>query len=521
MKQSASLKSSEQQFFDQLYQRIAPNGMLMSLHELLPYACQQYENRTVLLCQESTLTYGQLGAWADQVAYVLKNKQIEAQDRVILLCENSLAFYAYYFGILQTGAVVVPVNTFLSTSELEHIVHDAQPKLIVSSQALFSKFDGISAAQLLLLNGDKECIYNPEKSVTKQEAIKTDPNAMAVLLYTSGTTGVPKGVMLSSKNCLINAIQGIARLGIASTERVFGVLPLFHSFAQNTCIWSTLLMGCAVIIVPKIDRKEIIKGLAHEPTIFLGVPALFGLLCLLKTVDLSTVKYFVCGGDALPDKIRMGFELIYQRKLCCGYGMTETSPVIAAYLLDGTIRANTVGRPLIGVECIIKDEQDNQLPIYHSGQIWVRGDMVMLGYYNAPEVTAEIMHDGWLATGDLGYYDDEGRLVITGRSKDLIVNKGIKIYPAEVENVIMSHPNVVQVAVIGVDDGAPDQQIPIAYVQVKKADENMVDQLRDLCTINLAAYKIPRQFIVSDQPLALTATGKVDKKILRAQHAKK
>lgn len=500
---------------------IAPGGKLMSLHDLLPFVCERYENRVALLCQESSLTYGQLGAWAEHVAQVLKNKQVKPDDRIILICENSIAFYAYYFGILHCGAVVIPMNTFLSAGELEHIVHDSQPKLIVSSQAQLSKFEGNAAAQALIINADTELAYAEKKSVSKLPSLSIDPEKMAVLLYTSGTTGVPKGVMLSSKNCLINTIQGIARLGFASIERIFGVLPLFHSFAQNTCMWGSLLMGCAVIIVPKIDRREIIKGLAHKPTIFLGVPALFGLLCLLKTADLSSVKYFVCGGDALPDKIRMGFELIYQRKLCCGYGMTETSPVIAAYLQDNTVQANTVGKPLVGVECVIKDDKGNQSPTFQAGDIWVRGAMVMLGYYNAPEATAEIMNNGWLLTGDLGYFDDEGRLVITGRSKDLIVNKGIKIYPAEVENVIMNHPNVVQVAVIGVTDGAPDEQIPIAYVQIKKADETMVEQLRDLCTINLAAYKVPRQFIVTTEPFALTATGKVDKKILYAQHEKK
>ena len=181
-------------------------------------------------------------------------------------------------------------------------------------------------------------------------------------------------------------------------------------------------------------------GLHYKPTIFVGVPALFGVLCLLKTAPLDSISYFFSGGDALPDKIRAAFSLVYRRKICSGYGTTEASPVVSVDMEDVAEPTSCTGKPLVGVECAIKDETWNTLPANEIGQLWLKGDTIMLGYYNAPEINKEAFKDGWFATGDLAYFDDNHKLVITGRIKDLIVNKGIKIYPQEVENVILLSP---------------------------------------------------------------------------------
>jgi long-chain acyl-CoA synthetase len=321
--------------------------------------------------------------------------------------------------------------------------------------------------------------------------------------------------MLSSRNIMTSIGQGLARFRwLVEGERIFGPLPLFHSFAQNTCVWSGLYAGCTVILIPKIERKYILEGLAQRPTIFLGVPALYGLLCLLKTAPLESVRAFVCGGDALPDKIRSAFALVYQRKLFNGYGLTETSPTIAIDLDDTTEPTNNVGQPVVGLECAVRDDHGTDLPHGAIGQLWVRGDNVMLGYYNAPEMTQSVIKDGWFATGDLVYLDPKGKIVISGRSKDLIINKGINIYPQEIENVILLHPNVIRAGVIGKVDEAVGE-IPIAFVQIREKDEEMAKSLKELCLKNLAAYKVPRQFICSVDPLPITATGKVDKKVLK------
>ena len=341
-----------------------------------------------------------------------------------------------------------------------------------------------------------------------------DPDEMAVLLYTSGTTGLPKGVMLSSKNIMTNVLQGLSRLKVWGNERVLGVLPLFHSFAQNACVWTPLFAGVTVILVPKIDRRYILEGLQQRPTMFLGVPALYGLLCLMKAAPIEGIKYFVSGGDALPDRIRAAFGLIYHRKIISGYGLTETSPLISVSLDDETVPTSNVGLPAYGVDVSIRDEQGKELSQGAIGQLWVKGDNIMLGYYNAPEMTAKVMKNGWFDTGDLAYLDKKGRIVISGRIKDLIINKGLNIYPQEIENVIQGYSNVLRVGVIGKRVNA-EGEIPIAFVQLIKKEEDIEDKLKKLCASHLAAYKIPKQFICSTEELPLTTTGKVDKKVLR------
>jgi len=294
------------------------------------------------------------------------------------------------------------------------------------------------------------------------------------------------------------------------------VLPLFHSFAQNSCVWAVMLMCCTAIVVPHIERRAMREGLKHKPTVFLGVPALYGVLCLMGNASLSSVKYFFSGGDVLPDKIRAAFGLVYRRKLCSGYGLTETSPVVTVGMDDVVEATDTVGKPLIGIEVVIKDEDWNMLEHGRVGEIWVKGENVMLGYYRAPELTREVLHDGWFQTGDLGYFDPKGKLVISGRLKDLIIHKGLNIYPQEIENIILTDSNVLMAGVIGMADDISGE-VPIAYVQLKAEEPDSEKKLRALCIQHLASYKVPRQFICSTRRLPVTATGKVDKKVLRAE----
>ena len=505
----------EPQLFKRLYTELVPDGKPISLSQLVPRAARIYPERIALIYQDRMLTYQEFYAKVLQLVEVLKERGVQPRDRVLLLFENSFEFYISYFAIAHLGATVAPLNVFLHSHELKHIIGDAQPKLMIISDELYTKMDADAMNWPPLLR--QEELYQYHEKIEQSDPYVLDPDEMAILLYTSGTTGLPKGVMLSSRNCIANSIGGIARLGLDNYERVIAALPLFHSFAQNTCVWGPLIMGCCVIIVRKIERSTLLEGIRHRPTIFLGVPALYGLLCLFKTVDLSSVKFFISGGDALPDKIRSAFALLYNRRICSGYGMTETSPVISALIDDIAVPTDTVGKPLQGVNVVVRNEHGATRPLYSIGEIWVNGDNVMLGYYNAPEKTKETIIEGWLTTGDLGYFDSEGRLVVTGRSKDLIINKGIKVYPQEIENVLLMHPEVLRAAVIGVAQ-ANVGQVPIAYVQLRSENNACVTELKALCDNHLAPYKVPRTFICSPQPLPLTATGKVDKKQLRARN---
>lgn len=509
-------KGVELQHFNEYMQEVSVNGSLLPMGGILQRSAKKFPQGIALICRDRNISYHDLYYRALRFSKVLQERGLKPRDRVLLLIENSIEFYVAYYGIVQLGAVVAPLNVFLQEREVSHIMADAKPALIVTSTMFAHLFVGDNIPPILTQELMDFASPIPE-TFDDIDVVALEADEMAALMYTSGTTGFPKGVMLSTRNIMTSIGQGLARFRwLAEGERVFGPLPLFHSFAQNTCVWAGIFAGCTIILVPKIERKYILEGLAQQPTIFLGVPALYGLLCLLKTAPLESVKIFVSGGDALPDKIRSAFALVYQRKMCNGYGLTETSPTISVDLEDVIEPTNNVGNPVVGVECAIRDEQNNDLPRGAIGQLWVRGDNVMLGYYNAPEVTEAVIKDGWFATGDLAYIDQKGKIVISGRSKDLIIHKGINIYPQEIENVILLHSNVMRVGVIGkVDDGSGE--IPIAFVQLREKDESIVMSLKELCLKNLAAYKVPRQFICSVDPLPITATGKVDKKVLRAR----
>ena len=511
----------EEEIYKELYHALIEQEHVDYLGSILQYAAKLHAKEVALICQDTSMTYRELYYHACQVSILLKERGIKPQDRVLLLMENSIAFYVAYFGILQIGAVVVPLNTFLHEKELVHIIADAKPTFFICSSRRKDKLREFTA-DLPPTIDEQELKLDAQvpEQLPSFEVTKLSFDSMVALLYTSGTTGFPKGVMLSSRNILTNVIQVIARFGMIRQERILAVLPLFHSLAQNVCVWCSIMMGCTVIIVPKIDRRALLTGLAHKPTVFIGVPALFGVLCLLKTAPLETISYFVSGGDALPDKIRAAFSLVYRRRICSGYGTTEASPVVSVDMEDVTEPTSCTGKPVVDLQCEIKDEDWHALPANTIGQLWLKGDTIMLGYYNAPEINKECFKDGWFATGDLAYFDDNHKLVITGRIKDLIVNKGIKIYPQEVENVILLSPHVQAVGVIGQDD--PDVgQFPVAYVTVKQMQPGIENSLKNLCMQHLALYKVPKQFICSTQLLATTATGKVDKKALRKIHSEK
>jgi long-chain acyl-CoA synthetase len=305
-------------------------------------------------------------------------------------------------------------------------------------------------------------------------------------------------------------------LGMSTNERFFCVLPLFHVFAQNTCLWLPVMIGSSVIIVQRIDRSLIMSGLRKKPTIFFGMPALYGLLCLMKTAPLDSIKIFVSGADMLPAKISSLFSIVYGRKICPGYGLSEAAPVVAVNHENQCASTIEVGYPVAAMECQIRDDEGRPLGAHTIGTLWLKGDNVMMGYYKAPHLTDQVVQDGWLNTGDVASIDNEGRLSIHGRTKDVIIHKGFNIYPAEVENVLLMHPAIIKAAVIGFEEQTTGQ-VPVAFVACKSPKPALEHELRALCKHNLAPYKIPRTFVCLED-LPINATGKVDKKQLRARH---
>lgn len=538
LKSRLSLKSNQSQeleLFNKISSLVKANNEFISVSELLPRAAKLYPADTALIYKNRSLSYADFFFRAAILAEKLKDSGVKPSDRVILYFENSIEFFVGYFAIWHLGAIAVPLNVFLHQRELALIFKDSQPTAIITSSALEANIYKLNSScpeiELPAIFSEKDMDFLTPLPAVLNDILETykpakfEIDKLCLLLYTSGTTGVPKGVMLSSRNILTNTSQCLARLcvhvkakNLLYQEKFFAALPLFHVFAQNTCIWVPVICGGAIVIVPKIDRKEIFEALAEKPTIFFGVPALYGLLSLFKTASLDKIKFFVSGGDALPDKIRSAFAMIYGRKICSGYGLTEASPVVAVNMENQDRKTMVVGRPLAGIKCEIRSPEGKVLKNGEVGELCISGDNVMLGYYKSLELTSEVLENGWLHTGDLATIDEEGNISIVGRSKDLIIHKGFNIYPQEVENILMSHPAVFKAAVIGRDD-ATSGQVPVAFVALKaKEDKNIEKKLRDFCTDHLATYKIPRKFICLDD-LPMNQGGKIDKRRLINEHS--
>jgi long-chain acyl-CoA synthetase len=503
----------EKKVFGQMLSSMTDEGREPFAGWFLSRSASLYPEKAAIICESGAISYRDLYQRVCAVSGYLKSNGVCTGDRVCLLIDNDPFFFIAYYAAWQLGAITVPLNIFLARGELEHIVHDAQPCCIITTQQKESLACALKRQESCFVVTPDTVWSGNSEPVSYQRQTGIASGDLAVLLYTSGTTGFPKGVMLSSKNIVTNCAQAFARIGDVGKERIFCLLPLFHAFSQMVTVWMGIFYGATIILVSKIDRRAITKSLVHQPTIFLGIPPLYGLLCMIPGVSFDRVKYFISGADALPEKIRAMFGLIYRRKICNGYGLTECSPVVALDISNNRDHTNTVGYPLVGIEYRICDDQGNVVAKNTIGTLFLSGDNVMMGYYHDKHATDAVLRDAWLDTGDLAYEDDHGKLVIMGRIKDVIKHKGINIYPQEIENVLMLHSSVVRCAVIGVDDAAG--QTLVAYLQVRSDDQGLQKSLHALCSQKLASYKIPRQFICTTKELPLTSTGKVDKKALR------
>ncbi len=511
-----SIDIKESAVYESLRREWLDAGHLRGVNHLLPRAVAAYADRQALISPERTLTYKQLWYYSLVVADWLIARGVTPGARVALYIPNSCEFYCAYFAAWHVGAIVVPLNIYLHAREIAAILADATPAVMITVSSMRVQHD---AATIVLDQYLWGFVYDDKDLMTRQSRL---PLAMrsaqetAVILYTSGSTGMPKGVMLSGNNVLTNALQVRARfertVGSGTRERFLAVLPLFHAFSQNASMWFPVMIGATIITVPKIDRRALLQGLEQKPTVFFGFPALFGLLVMMRTAPLNSIKLFVSGADALPDKIRMAFSLMYGRKICSGYGLTEASPVVAVDGDGEDTPTNMVGRPVMGMQCQVRDDTLNPVPYGTVGTLWICGDNVMQGYYRDAALTASVMHDGWLNTGDLAVVEPDGSLVIVGRSKDLIINKGFNIYPQEVENVLLRHPAIIKAAVIAQEEDGG--QVPVAYVAVRDGVKVLPAEITAFCRDNLAAYKVPR-VVTCLADLPMTATGKVDKKTLK------
>lgn len=465
---------------------------------------------------------------SDALAAALAGRGVAKGDRVGLCCMNGAGFVIAYFGIIKAGATVVPINLLVSRDEMAFILEDAGAKgllhhAVFAEQAAFLQTSVSCLMFSLVIDEDPT---GPWQAMLEMDAappgIEFDSEEdLAAILYTSGTTGKPKGAMLTHGNLLANtASVRQAMQWRPGGDTVLVVLPMFHAFAATVGLLTPLLHGCAIAPLPRFE-PELVARTIHETraTIFLGVPSMFSLLLRLKSeraVWLESLRFCISGGAALPVDVLRRFETLFGKKIYEGDGPTECSPVTCVNPVGGLSKPGTVGLPIPGVEMrIVGEEGVAPLPLGEVGEIAVRGPNVMKGYWKQPEATAEVFRDGWFLTGDLGTADEDGYFAIVDRKKDLIIVNGMNVYPRMIEEVLYRFPPIKEAAVVG-EPNDLHGEIPVAYVALDVPDAADEAAIRAHCRDNLGHFQVPRKIFILPE-LPKTATGKLLKRELRKQ----
>ena len=460
-------------------------------------------------------TYAQLHDMTVSLADVLRQQGIIQGMRVAIRMPNSLEFYFWYHAVQAVGAVAVLIPALLHAKEVTKIFAQCSPNLVIS--------DASDCAELLQNCGlVGVAVLNPmvlpAPSLEKHTILDDSPGRScddpAVILYTGGSTGDPRGIVLSARNILTNAFQSYVRVLMVGLDRekFIGALPLAHSFGHMTGLWLPLVSGSAVFVMSSVSRVGLKTAFnTFSPTIFFGVPALFGALCMTRGICLNSVKMFVSGGDFLSVTIRDSFTMLFGRYICSGYGLSEASPVVGLNISPGASSLATISPLLAGISYkIISDVPGSNA----SGELWIKGDNVMKGYFLAEgENGLGVSSDGWLATGDMVSQKQNGSLVMVGRRKDIIVFKGFNIYPQEVENVLMLHPDVAQAVVAG-SDHELFGQVPVAGVVLRQGAVSVDKNLAEHCKNALASYKIPHKIVIFNE-FPLNHLGKIDRRTVK------
>jgi long-chain acyl-CoA synthetase len=496
-----------------------------NLATALTDAAQEHGDRTALKLDEVEVSYAQLDEATKRAAALLRSKGFEPGDRVGIMLPNVPYFPIAYYGVLRAGGIVVPMNVLLKGREVTFYLDDPDAKV------LFAWHDFIDAARTGAEQTGTELIaVEPGKfeqllgdQDPADEVVDRADDDTAVILYTSGTTGKPKGAELTHSNLLKNTevIRDLA--DVSPDDVVLGALPLFHSFGQTCGLNGTISAGGTLSLIPRFDpgkALEIIQG--DRVTIFQGVPTMYTAMLNHPdkgSFDVSSLRLCVSGGSAMPVEVLRGFEDAFDCKVLEGYGLSETSPVASFNHADRERKPGTIGTPVEGVDMKVVDEDGNEVKQGEVGEIVIRGHNVMKGYLNRPDATAEAIKNGWFHTGDMGQVDEEGYFSIVDRKKEMIIRGGYNVYPREIEEVLYEHPAVQEAAVIGIPDDKMGEEVGAAVV-LKEDQSCEESELRDYVKGEVAGYKYPRKVWFVDE-LPKTATGKILKREIEVPEAVK
>lgn len=525
------------------------------LYEYLIESASRVGDKAALHFLGKDMTFAEVYSQARKIAHFLQAKGLQKGDRVASMLPNTPQTVIAYYGAMMAGATVVQVNPLFTERELKYLMQDSGAKFIICLDILLPRVQSIkdeTNLEHIIVTRIKDYLPFPKnviypfiqkrqynivvkveesdvlhdwetimnKGSEDYEKIPIDPKEdLALLQYTGGTTGKPKGVMLTHFNLVANVQMCTAWIHKAEQDKeiVLGVLPFFHVYGMTTVMNLSIMHGAKMILLPKFDATEVLKTIQkHKPTLFPGAPTIYIALINhpdIEKYDLSSIKACISGSASLPVEIQEQFEKITNGRLVEGYGLTESSPVTHANPIWGKRVYGSIGVPWPDTEAkIVKSGTTEELPIGEIGEIAIRGPQVMKGYWNNEEATKKTLIDGWLLTGDMGRMDEDGYFYVVDRKSDMIIASGFNIYPREIEEVLFEHPGVLEAAVIGVPDDYRGETVKAVIVPKPGVtlDEQELDQY---CRNNLAAYKVPRIYEFRDE-LPKTIVGKVLKRQL-------
>ncbi|MFE6041221.1 long-chain fatty acid--CoA ligase [Streptomyces sp. NPDC056452] len=488
-----------------------------NLASLLVKSARSGGDRVAVRQDDIALTYARLDDASARFATLLRNRGVQPGDRVALVMPNICCFPVAYYGILRCGGVVVPMNPLLKSREVAFALRDSGSRIVVSAPHSAQEV-ATAAAEV-----DIDCLVTDtatfdtlvQDSEPMQRVADRAADDTAVILYTSGTTGTPKGAELTHRNLMTNAATTAGTLlHVGPADVLFGGLPLFHAFGQTCALNTAVAAGATLTLMPRFDPAGALEIMRRDgATIFLGVPTMYSALLNYRVSGghaLPRLRLAVSGGASLPVEVLHNFEREFGVTVLEGYGLSETSPVASFNPPDRPRKAGSIGVPVHGVELRLMADDGTPVGPGEVGEIAIRGDNVMRRYWNRPDETAEAVRDGWFHSGDLARVDDDGYYFIVDRKKDLIIRGGYNVYPREIEEVLYEHPAVAEAAVVGVPHAIHGEEIA-AVVTLRDGSRITADEIRDHVRARVAAYKYPRIVTFADA-LPKGATGKILKR---------
>lgn len=516
---------------------ILQGGVKVNLSDQLTDTAKRLPNKSAYVFQDEATTYLELDGAVTKFASRLQEMGYKKGDHIALVVGNSPYYVIGLYGALRLGAVVIPINPLYTAHEISYILKNGDVKAVITMDVLMEKFEAIaeqlpSVEHYISCESGKEVSFNGFSLLPKLKSFskimtegslnfiapEIDKQETALILYTSGTTGNPKGAILTHGNLYSNAKDVADYLTINVDDRVIAALPMFHVFCLTVSLNAPLMNGGTILIVPSFSPTEVFRlAKGYEATVFAGVPTMYNYLLHSITDNedsFSKIRLCISGGAAMPVALLKQFEQSFGVKISEGYGLSEASPVTCFNPLDRPRKPGSIGTSILHVENRVVDEFGEEVPVGEVGELIVRGPNVMKGYYKMPEETAHALKDGWLYTGDMARMDDEGYFYIVDRKKDMILVGGYNVYPREVEEVLYSHPSISETAVIGVPD--PDTGEAVISFVVSDDPSLKEDVLIDFCKSHLAKYKVPKEIEFLEE-LPKNTTGKILRKNLRAK----